>query len=656
MPYSAKEICRLLKGSLCFALVRRVLTVYILFTLCRAGFYLYNIDLYGEHTFGQLLAIFLGGLRFDTTAILYTNLLYILMFLIPFRFRYHAVYQNIAKTMYFVVNGIALAANCSDIVYFRFIMRRTTFDVFKEFEENENIGNVFASALIDYWPVLLLFIIMAAAMVCMYGPQIKYPETRSLRPAGKPVFYYPARLLVRIAGLMLIVVGIRGHLNVYARPLALNDAGAYAQTAIDMPLIQNTVFSVIMTIQKQGIVPLIYFEDNQELESVYSPIFHSAPEKDFTGENVVFIILEGFSREVVGSLNPQLHREEGYKSCTPFIDSLAQQGRAFIHAYSNGKNSVDAMPAALLGIPAISGHYTLSMYVNNTVQSLPGILRDKGYETAFFCGHPNGSQGYVAFTKLIGFNHYFGMNEYGNRADFDGTWGIYDEEFLQFAAKEINQLSPPFFTTIFTVSSHHPYSLPQKYEDIFHSDNFLPHRLIRYTDYSLRRFFNTVSKQPWFNNTLFVIMSDHPGEATRAEYKTTAGTFAIPVIFYRPDGSLRKEDCQTAQQLDITPTVLSYLNYDQPYLSFGFDLNRDEKHFAVNYLNGIYQIFRDNYILTFDGEKTTGMYDLRQDILMTDDLREHLPEAAQDLERTLKAFLQQYTTRMVENKLTVFKQ
>jgi phosphoglycerol transferase MdoB-like AlkP superfamily enzyme len=127
--------------------------------------------------------------------------------------------------------------------------------------------------------------------------------------------------------------------------------------------------------------------------------------------------------------------------------------------------------------------------------------------------------------------------------------------------------------------------------------------------------------------------------------------FAVPVIFYRPDGSLKNYQHNIAQQLDVTPTVLGYLNYDQPYLAFGFDVNKTADRFAVNYTNGTYQLYSDRYVLHFDGQITTGLYEIRTD--MTNNLSGKLPDVQNELESKMKSFLQQYTTRMVENKLTV---
>jgi phosphoglycerol transferase MdoB-like AlkP superfamily enzyme len=644
-----QQIFRFLKGNIYFNLIKRVLVVYLLFSLCRLGFYLYNVDLYKERSLGELLVIFSGGLRFDTTAIFYTNILYILMYLVPFKFRYNSAYQSIAKYLYFITNGIALAANCADIVYFRFTMRRTTFDFFREFQDNTNMGSIFASALTDYWQILLLFAGLAALMAWMYGPRIRESAARRRHAAS----YLASSLGAMILGFGIMLVGLRGGVSFRLLPITVGNAGEYATAAIDVPLIVNTPFSIYKTLERTGIRQLRYFPDGSAALATYSPDHYPEPDSSFTGENVVVIILESFGREVFKSYNPGLDGGN-YQGYPVFLDSLIRHGRTFMYGNSNGRKSIDVMPAAFCGIPSIPESFVLSGYYNNYLNTLPEMLGAKGYETAFFCGHPDGTMGYSYFCRLIGIRRYYGQAAHGNDRDSDGVWGIWDEEFLQFTAGELGRLPQPFFSTVYTVSSHHPYLIPEKYETLLKPEKLPLYRSIRYTDHALRRFFKSASAMPWFNNTLFVIMADHPGELLHDEYKNPAGFFAIPIIFYRPDGSLARMEHDVAQHTDVMPTILSYLNYDRPYFSFGFDLNsRKTEHFAVNSMNGMYQTSMGQYILLFDGQKSTGLYDLKADPAMRRDVSSQLPGIAADMELKTKAFLQQYTTRMVENKLTV---
>ncbi len=622
--------------------------VFLLFTLCRLVFYIYNHDLYNERAFGQLLTIFIGGLRFDATAIIYTNLLYLMMFLIPFRIRYNLTYQAVGKYIYFITNGFALLLNCMDTVYFRNTLRRTTLSVFKEFSNDEKIGNIFAGAFVENWYLVLFFIGIIVLMVRCYGK----PSDSSSTLIRNPWAYYPACTLGMVVCFTILVVGIRGGIS-DDRPLNINHSGAYASTAIDVPLVLNTPFTVYKSVDKDEIAPLVFFETETELDSVYTPVHEPAEGVVCNNMNVMIIILESFSRECFGFYNEDLENGK-YKGYTPFLDTLiSKHSFTRMYSYGNGRKSIDATVSALMSIPAIPEPFVLSGYFNNETRSLPVLLREKGYETAFFCGHPNGTMGYDALSNIIGFHRYFGMNEYGNDADYDGVWGIWDEDFLQYTALEMSNLKQPFLSTLFTVTSHGPYQLPKHRENEFEHGPEPIHRCIRYTDDALKRFFETAATQPWFNNTLFVLVADHVNIITHDEYKTAPELFAVPVIFYKPGGSLRKTERRVIQQIDIMPTVLGYLGYDQPYLAFGFDVNRSKDNFAFNYFNGTYQLITDDYLLIFDGQKTTGLYELHVDKFLTQNLVDSHPEVIGILEPKAKAFLQQYTTRMVENRLTV---
>ncbi len=136
-----------------------------------------------------------------------------------------------------------------------------------------------------------------------------------------------------------------------------------------------------------------------------------------------------------------------------------QQGLTFTNAFANGKRSIEALPSILSSLPAIMDNaFVTSLYSSNPIESLAAILKNKGYQTSFFHGGKNGTMGFDNFTKLVGIDAYFGLNEYPNEEDYDGNWGIYDEPYLQYFCNQISLMKEPFFTSVFTLSSHHPYS------------------------------------------------------------------------------------------------------------------------------------------------------------------------------------------------------
>ena len=318
------------------------------------------------------------------------------------------------------------------------------------------------------------------------------------------------------------------------------------------------------------------------------------------------------------------------------------------------------MPSILSSIPMFVEPFFLSPYSINHVSGIADCLNGKGYETAFFHGAERGSMGFMAFARATKFQQYYGREDFvadsrtrGDK-DFDGWWGISDEPFMQYFCQKMSEMKPPFMTALFTLSSHHPFRVPEPYKDVFKEENpDMPiYPVIRYTDMALQHFFESARKQPWFDNTIFVITSDHTNMTAIDEYKTDLGGFCSPVIFYDPSGEMGSGMVDAiAQQTDIMPTVLGHLGYDQPYLSFGLDLLKTpaDDTWAVNYLNGIYQYVKHGHVLQFDGERVRAVYSL-DDRLMKHNLIGKVPQQAQ-MERELKAIIQQYMERMTENRL-----
>jgi phosphoglycerol transferase MdoB-like AlkP superfamily enzyme len=315
------------------------------------------------------------------------------------------------------------------------------------------------------------------------------------------------------------------------------------------------------------------------------------------------------------------------------------------------------MPSILSSIPMFVEPFILTPSSMNDYTGLAGILGKEGYETAFFHGAQNGSMGFQAFAQKTGFQHYFGRTEYEaakGTDDFDGTWAIWDEPFLQYYAEEMGKMKQPFMTAVFTASSHHPFVIPEQYKQQFPEGKLEIQKCIRYTDMAIGKFFETASKQPWFQNTIFVLTSDHTNMSDHAYYQTDLGGFCSPIIIYEPSHPEGQMIDKIAQQIDILPTVLGMLGYQKPYFGFGIDLlnTPSEDTWAVNYLSGIYQYVKHGYVLQFDGQKTKAVYSL-QDSLMQHNLI-HQPSAInhqQLMEQELKAIIQQYMERMIQGHL-----
>jgi phosphoglycerol transferase MdoB-like AlkP superfamily enzyme len=446
---------------------------------------------------------------------------------------------------------------------------------------------------------------------------------------------------------------MRGGFTTAVRPITISNANQYTKHPADAALVLNTPFSLIRTIGTNVFVVPNYFDCQEKMESIYSPIHIPADTLQMSKKNVVVLIVESFGREYIGALNRSLENGK-YKGYTPCVDSLIAHSTTFRYSYCNGRKSIDGMPSILSSIPMFVEPFILTPSSMNDFTGLAGILEQEGYQTAFFHGAQNGSMGFQAFAQKTGFQHYYGRTEYENARgtdDFDGTWAIWDEPFLQYYAEEMSHMQQPFMTAVFTASSHHPFVIPEKYQQQFPEEGLEIHKCIRYTDMAIGRFFETASRQPWFENTIFVLTSDHTNMSDHAVYQTDLGGFCSPIIIYDPSRPTGVIQDKVAQQIDILPTILGMLGYTKSYFGFGIDVlnTPTEKTWAVNYLNGIYQYVKYGYVLQFDGTNTKAVYSL-DDRLMKNNLKGKV-EIQPQMELELKAIIQQYMERMTQNRL-----
>ena len=636
------------------ATLYNLLMVYVVYFIARIAYLLENWSYFSPNlSFGHIMEMLAGGLVFDTSAILVTNIPYTVMMLFPLHQKETKIYQQVSKGVFLFINGLALAVNLCDAVYFRFTMRRTTTTIFSEFSNEGNLGGIFLTETLRHWYLVLLFVFIVWLMYRLY-------RTAGLYRRELVWWRYDVATLLSLAAFApFVVAGIRGGFTTAVRPITISNANQYVDRPVEAALVLNTPFSLYRTIGKAVFVVPDYYQDEKEMTSVYVPIHVPNDTIPMTKKNVVVLIVESFGREYIGALNKNLENGQ-YKGYTPNVDSLISKSITFTRSFCNGRKSIDGMPSILSSIPMFVEPFFLTPSSMNHVSGIASLLAGEGYETAFFHGAQRGSMGFMAFARSTGFQQYYGREDYdedkrfGGDDDFDGMWAIWDEPFLQYYATKMSEMKEPFMTAVFTASSHHPYEIPEKYKDVYPEEGIIMHKCIRYTDMAIGKFFETASKQPWFNNTIFVMTSDHTNMSDHDYYQTDLGGFCSPIIIYEPGNP----DCQPemqdkiAQQIDILPTVMGMLHYPKPYFGFGIDvLNTSaEDTWAVNYLNGIYQYVKHGHVLQFDGQQTKAVYALT-DSLMQHDVKGKVPQQ-QQMERELKAIIQQYMERMTQDRLT----
>lgn len=628
--------------SLPALLLWRLALALLMLTLSRAAFYLYNADLLHIADTALLLRCFAGGLRFDLSALVYVNTLVIVLHLLPLPQLETPRAGRWITAIYFLCNFAALALNAFDTVFFRFTLCRTSYPILQEFAHENPLR--FLRLFAQYWTVVLAVALAMGLWWAAYRAVAVRPAAAWTRRR------YLQRGATLLLGVALALPAMRGRTWGGLRPLAPHNAALYCDEPQQQALVLNTPFTLIRTVKKESIKVRNYFPEPQPyFSAIARPAADSPFASRFRGRNVVLIIWESMAKEWVGALNSDT---PDYPSYTPFIDSLLPRSYALTEAYACGVQSVDAMPALFSSITRPEQPFVTSPYSSHALSSLPEILRSEGYETAFFHNAENGSMGFDAFATKLRFHHYYGMNEYPDPAHFDGAWGIWDEEFLQFFARKIGTLRPPFFAVEFTTTSHDPFRIPARYEHRFPKGRIPIHATIGYTDYALRRFFDTARRQPWYENTLFVITADHAVAGVHPKYNNLAGRFSIPFIFYDPREEWIGTNATTFQQADFLPTLLDLLGLARPIVAFGNNVfSPTAPHFAVSSVQHTYQMIEGDYVLQFDGERVVGFYDKRRDPRLRRNLASRPPRQMQPMLLRLKGYLQEFTHRLTENRL-----
>lgn len=600
------------------------------YQLCRLLFIAFNHSFFPNIDANS----FVGGAVFDLSAIGFTNLLFVLLHLFPGAFQNRNGYQKGLKIAFFAVNLIFLATNFVDFEYFKFTGRRSSFGLITAKGMEHEIGGLIPMFLANYWYLPLGFAVFAIGFWKLLGTVELSPEGETKKPS-----VWVKQTAVLLTGLGIAFLMARGGIN--AKPIRIVDAVNY--TAIgNTAVVLNTPYSILKTLGSKETLTDPQFYSAQELPKIFNPVLHHPASGKPNKKNLVILILESFGDE-----NLRIGQ-------TPFLDSLIGQSYYFKNAFANGKVSIDAVPSTMSSIPSLMNSPLISSaYALNEVYGLPKILKKNGYYTSFFHGAFNGSQNFDQYCRVAGFDAYFGKDQYPKDGAFDGSWGIFDEEFLQFFCDKIGTFKRPFFASIFTISSHIPYTIPERYQGKFPKGTTEIHESIAYTDFALRQFFKRAKKQDWYKNTLFVLTADHTSSSGKGKYTTNVGKFRIPILFLdpsRPD--FRGVNAKNFQQIDILPSILDELNISDTVITYGKSY-RSPKDFVVSYVDNVYNYISGDYYLAFDGQKSLGLYQFQQDSLFEHNLLTTNPKLKMQMERFIKAYIQSFNERVSKNELTV---
>ena len=621
--------------------------VFILFMISRWLFLYFNSDIIKVETLSEIILLSYYGLKFDLAAIIYLEAIFIILFFLPGRPYSNYWYNKLLNFFYFLGGLAGLLLNFIDLGYYRFNLMRINAQFLEGIQNENNKFNLLYHFFLDYIHLVLLYLLISGIWIYIYKSIKIISVKRKYRASS-----FIKSILIFLIVVVLCVGGIRGDFKKSTRPITLIHAMENVNNPQHADLVLNTPFTVIRTIGKTGFKINNFYTKNQ-IKSVVHPIKkYSKKEHDSLRPNVMIIILESMGREYWGSLNSE-DKIPNYKGYTPFLDSLANHSLIFPNFYANSRKSIHGMPAILAGIPSFEIAYTSSPYSNQPIESVVSIANNLGYNTSFFHGASNGSMGFLGFSKTLGFDNYYGKDEYNNDYDFDGYWGIWDEPFLHFTKEILDKTKQPFLSTVYTVTSHDPYIIPKKYEGVFDKGYVPMHEAVGYTDFAINKFFNEAKNEPWFDNTIFIFTADHGNQTYYPYYEKIINRFANPLMIYWPKKNLKGVSTSLGQHMDIFPTIAELIGYDKPFRSWGKSLISDDEtdSFVVNFFGGgSYFMMDDEFIVVSNGEKITGFYD-SNDHDLENNLIDGSNKKMNDLQYKFKVFLQDYMNRIVEGDM-----
>jgi phosphoglycerol transferase MdoB-like AlkP superfamily enzyme len=519
--------------------------------------------------------------------------------------------------------------NVVDTGYYPFSNKRSGTEIFSM---GSDIMQQATAYLASYWYLLVILLLMIWMCSLLYPHLDRANTVRSSSLAKQGI--------VAVIVAALAFLGARGGWQI--KPVTPFDAARFADVRL-LSLTINTPFQMIISSQQTGVEEKKYFTE-ETARAIFNPVQPGfGPSTDSTWPNIVLIIMESMGKEYVGYYN----KGRGF---TPFLDSLLKQSIVYTHAYANGKRSIEGIPAIIASMPSLMDKdYNSTIYQSNKLRGIGSYLQDIGYDASFYHGGINGTMSFNNFVAVTNSGNYFGKNEYtGSADDDDRHWGIYDAPYLSYVAAELGKKKVPFFSTIFTLSAHHPYKIPA-HDALMLKPGTLPiHRSIRYSDLALRRFFTEASKTDWFSKTVFIITADHSAENETPYYQTAQGRYEIPLAVYFPGREVEhREETVTMQHADILPFILFNIGYPSPWFSFG--TGTGVNGFAIQYFDHIYQVIHWPFVYHFDGEKSAGFFDLRTDPLMRTDLKGKGMSEELHLDSLIKSVVQQYNHALITN-------
>ena len=609
----------------------------VVYSLLRVVF----LNMYFADTIaGQpVLKMFYWGFRIDFTTLFYINLPFFLYYL----FLYDLLPPRPAAWIAWILMGVNipfLALNISDLVYFGFVARRSTIDLLYILKDSIVAVPGF---MVSYWYLFVGFIVIVILFIVVGRRLLKAGAI--VRGTRNPIGSY-------IAGLAILLVMAGVAYGETGRPIMPSTPLLYFSPEFQPLVANSTATFLYSSVKRQEQLAVKSFFTPAQLDSMFTIRRQYPSVEPFRKKNVVIFVLESFCKEYLDPSSP-------FRSPTPFLDSIIAHGTWCSNAYGNGDGSNKGLVAILGSLPTLMDEpYYYSAYSSAKFKGIGTILKEEGYSTHFFMGASPDHYGFGKFCRMIGIDHYYSEKDFGDHRFHDGQWGIYDHKFLPYAAGVLKQQQQPFFATLFNLSTHSPFAVPDDLRSKFERPGLRPMQVsAAYLDYSLRLFFDSIKNEPWYQNTLFVFSADHSINVVFDSRNNGFTFYHIPVFIFDPADTAHQVISRPVQQLDIVPTILHKLHYTKPFMSFGYSTADTTTRYIFNRFKGISQLTDGGFLLGYNTEKdqsvflynvitdTAMQFNLLQDSRYTDDRKR--------LEQRMRALIQRYNNSLIHQQLLV---
>jgi len=541
-----------------------------------------NYFSYKEYFYGSYdaNALIIDSLRFNILTVSYVMLLPILIIFIPGVGKVVCKLKSFGLLLGLILLFFSVVSLCGDYIYFGVVNRHAFNDIPLLMSEK---SFVFPFLFNEHFDVLLLVFLVFLFIVFLYVNRIKFFYTkRNAKSTLSQVLIY----IVLIPSLLLCLRGF----NIHGKALGIIDA-YNSQNERHANLVLNGLYTGAKgTLQSVTRSDYHYFSDkevgerfNRPETDVYNyPFLTGFPENTNNGRNLVIILVEALSYEYIDGLSGS-----NYK-VTPFLDELSKKSEVYDNFYAVAQRSNLGVQASLFGIPPLeSVGYIGGGLELSRLTKIGSIAQSHGYQTHMLQSSKRDSIRLDSIANYAGFQQYLGKSDIPViRKDYPNPEGAqfgWDYEMLMKTLELANKSNKPFISFSFTGTTHMPYVETPKHLQVYPygQDTFTDFlNTIRYTDDALKSFFSEAERQPWFNNTTFMILADHTLFNTKNPSLKSA--FHIPLWIYRPGQNITpKRHTMLASQLDILPTAFDLLGFNDEFSSVGRSLYRERKPYSI---------------------------------------------------------------------------